>query len=82
MPENPKGEDDFAVKNYQTILSEQHNCPAHKHKQNIELINSLMKKTFPHRRHILVKDMVRLSELFQMYPILCSEEQVFLILLL
>ena len=35
-----------------------------------------MKKTFPHRRQVLVKDMTRRSELFQMYPILCSEEQV------
>ena len=35
-----------------------------------------MKKTFPHREQVLVKDMIRLSELFQMYLILCCEEQV------
>ena len=73
-PEIPEGEDDFTIKNYQRILNEQHNYPAHK--QNGELIDRLMKKTFPHRRQVLVEDIIRLSELFQMYPILCSEEQV------
>ena len=67
LPEIPEG-------NHQRILKEQHNYPAHK--QNGELINRLMKKTFPHRRQVLVKDMIRLSELFQMYRILCGEEQV------
>ena len=74
LPEIPEGEHDFTIKNYQIILNEQHNYPAHK--QNGELIDRLMKKTFPHRQQVLVKDMIRLSELFQMYPILCSEEQV------
>ena len=74
LPEIPEGEDDFTIKNYQRILNELHNYPAHK--QNGELIDSLMKKTFPHRRQVLVKDMIRLSELLQMYPTSSSQEQV------
>ena len=73
-PEIPEGEDDFTIKNYQRILNEQHNYPAQK--QNGEFIDRLLKKAFPHRQQVLVKDMMRLSELFQMYPILCSEGQV------
>ena len=74
LPEIPQGEDDFTIKNYQRILNELHNYPVHK--QNGELIDSLMKKTFPHRRQVLVKDMIRLSELLQMYPTSSSQEQV------
>ena len=48
LPEIPEGENDFTIKNYHRILNEQHNYPAHK--QNGQLIDRLMKKTFPHRR--------------------------------
>ena len=74
LPEIPEGEDDFTTKNCQRILNELHNYPAHK--QNGELTDRLMKKTFPHRRQVLVKDMIRLSELFQMYPTSSCQEQV------
>ena len=74
LPEIPEGEDDFTIKNYQRIINEQHNYPAHK--QNGELVDRLIKKTFPHMWQVLVKDLIKLSELFQMYPILCNEEQV------
>ena len=58
LPEIPKGEDDSTIKNYQRILNEQYNYPLHT--QNGELIDRLIKKTFPHRRQVLVKDMIRL----------------------
>ena len=74
LPEIPEGEDDFTIKNYQRIINEQHNYPVHK--QNGELLDRLIKKTFPHMWQVLVKDLIKLSELFQMYPILCNEEQV------
>ena len=48
LPEVPEGEDHFAIKIYQRKLKEQHNNSAYK--QNGELIDRLMKKTFPHRR--------------------------------
>ena len=78
LPEILEREDDFTIKNYQRILNKQHNYPAHKH--NGELIDRLIKNTFSHKQQVLGKDMIRLSELFQMYLILCSD--VFLILLL
>ena len=43
LPGIPEGKDDFRIKNYQRILNEQHNYPAHK--QNGKFIDRLMKKT-------------------------------------
>ena len=74
LPEIPEGEDNFTIKNYQRIINKQHNYPTHK--QNREFVDRLIKKTFPHMWQVLVKYLIKLSELFQMYPILCNEEQV------
>ena len=72
LPDIPEGEDDFTWQKFQQILKEQHNQPLHK--QSTEIIDRTMKKTFPHRRKLLVKDLIRLTELIQIYPILCSED--------
>ena len=74
LPEIFEVEDNLTIKNYQRIINEQHNYPAHK--QNGALVNRLIKKTFPHMWQVLVKDLIKLSELFQISPILCNEEQV------
>ena len=74
LPEIFEVEDNLTIKNYQRIINEQHDYPAHK--QNGALVNRLIKKTFPHMWQVLVKDLIKLSELFQIYPILCNEEQV------
>ena len=74
LPEILEGEDDFTIKNYQRTINEQHNYPTHK--QNGEFFDRLIKKTFPHMWQVLVKYLIKLSELFQMYPILCNEEQI------
>ena len=49
------------------------------HKKDHALISRLMRKIFPHRRQLLIKDLIPLSGLLQQYPMLCSEEQLSLI---
>ena len=70
----PEGDYDFTLKKFQQVLREQHNQPLHK--QNSKVIDRMMRKIFPYRRKLLVKYLVRLTELIQIYPVLCSEEQV------
>ena len=55
-------------------LREQHNLQ--NHKKDHVLINCLMRKRFPHRRQLLIKDLIPPSGLLQQYPIFCSEEQI------
>ena len=47
-----------------------------KEKRNKDLLCTLMDKTFPHRRHLIVKEIIRLQDLMEMYPMLCTEDQV------
>ena len=47
-----------------------------KEKRNKELLCTLMDKSFPHRRHLIVKEIIRLQDLMEMYPMLCTEDQV------
>ena len=49
------------------------------HKKDHALISRLMRKIFPHRRQLLIKDLIPLSGLLQQYPMLCAEEQLSLI---
>ena len=48
-------------------------------KKDHALISRLMRKIFPHRRQLLIKDLIPLWGLLQQYPMLCSEEQLSLI---
>ena len=73
FPDLPE-EDEHTWNTYQMQLKEQHNL--HNHKKDHALVNRLMKKIFPHRRQLLIKDLIPLSGLLQQYQILCSEEQV------
>ena len=77
FPDVPEGEDEHTWNTYQMQLKELHNLQ--NPKNDHALINRLMRKTFPHRRQLLIKDLIPLSGLLQQYPILCSEEQVSLI---
>ena len=77
FPDLPEGEDEHIWNTYQMQLKEQHNLQ--NHKKDHALINRLMRKTFPHRKQLLIKDLISLSDLLQQYQILCSEEQLSLI---
>ena len=77
FPDLPEGEDEHIWNTYQMQLKEQHNLQ--NHKKDHALINRLIRKTFPHRKQLLIKDLISLSDLLQRYQILCSEEQLSLI---
>ena len=77
FPDLPEGEDEHTWNTCQMQLKKQHNLQ--NHKKDHTLINCFMRKTFPHTRQLLIKDLITLSDLLQQYPILCSEEQVSLI---
>ena len=47
-----------------------------KQKRNKEFLCTKMDKTFPHRRHLIVKEIIRLQDLMAMHPMLCTEDQV------
>ena len=77
FPDLLEGEDEDTWNTYQMQLKEQHNLQ--NHKKDHALINRLIRKTFPHRKQLLIKDLISLSDLLQQYQILCSEEQLSLI---
>ena len=77
FPDLPEGDDEHTWNTYQMQLEEQHNLQ--NHKKDHALINRLMRKTFPHRKQLLIKDLISLSDLLHQYQILCSEEQLSLI---
>ena len=77
FPDLPEGDDEHTWNTYQMQLEEQHNLQ--NHKKDHTLINRLMRKTFPHRKQLLIKDLISLSDLLHQYQILCSEEQLSLI---
>ena len=74
LPDLPEGEDDTTYSRCQQDLKEQHNL--RKESLNKSVILVLMNKTFPHRRHLLIKEFVQLKALIADYPLLCCEEQV------
>ena len=77
FPDLSEGDDEHTWNTYQMQLEEQHNLQ--NHKKDHALINRLMRKTFPHRKQLLIKDLISLSDLLHQYQILCSEEQLSLI---
>ena len=74
LPDLPEGEDPYAWEKYQEEIKNQLNLC--KEKRNKELLCTLMDKTFPHRRHLIVKEIIRLQDLMEMYLMLCTEDQV------
>ena len=70
----PEGEDTYTWKKYQQEMKNQ--LSLCKEKRNKELLCTLMDKTFPHRRHLIVKEIIRLQDLMEMYLMLCIEDQV------
>ena len=74
LPDLPEGEDLYTWEKYQQEMKNQ--LSLYKEKRNKELPCTLMDKTFPHRRHLIVKEIIRLQDLMEMYPMLCTEDQV------
>ena len=74
LPDLPEGEDAHTWEKYQKELQNQ--MALTKEKRNKEFVRQLMEKTFPHRRHIIVKEFIHLKDLLEMYPALCTEDQV------
>ena len=70
----PEGEDPYTWEKYQQETKNQ--LSLCKEKRNKQLLGTLMDKTFPHRRHLIVKEIIRLQDLMEMYPMLCTEDQV------
>ena len=74
LPDLPEGEDAHTWEKYQKELQNQMTLT--KEKRIKESVRQLMEKTFPNRRHIIVKEFIRLKDLLEMYPALCTEDQV------
>ena len=74
FPDLPEGEDPYTWEKYQQEMKNQ--LSLCKEKRNKDLLCTLMDKTFPHRRHLIVKEIIRLQDLMEMYPMLCTEDQV------
>ena len=74
FPDLPEGEDPYKWEKYQQEMKNQ--LSLCKEKRNKELLCTLMDKTFPHRRHLIVKEIIRLQDLMEMYLMLCTEDQV------
>ena len=71
LPDLPEGEDPYTWEKYQQEMKNQLSLCKEK-----ELLSTLMDKIFPHRRHLIVKEIIRLQDLMEMYPMLCTEDQV------
>ena len=71
FPDLPEGEDPYTWEKYQQEMKNQLSLCKEK-----ELLSTLMDKIFPHRRHLIVKEIIRLQDLMEMYPMLCTEDQV------
>ena len=70
----PEGEDPYIWEKYQQEMKNQ--LTLCNEKRNKELLRTLMDKTYPHRRHLIAKEIIRLQDLVEMYPVLCTEDQV------
>ena len=70
LPDLPEGEDPYTWEKYQQEMKNQ--LSLCKEKRNKELLCTLMDKTFPRRRHLIVKEIIRLQDLMEMYPMLCT----------
>ena len=74
LPVLPEGENAFTWNRYQGELKDQ-SC-LRKDRRNSELIKRLMDKTFSYRRHVIIKGVLRLKDLFDKFPLIRIREQV------
>ena len=72
LPVLPEGEDGFTWDRYQSELKEQSGLP--KDRRNSEFIIRLMDKTFPYRQHVIIKEVIRLKDLFDKLPLIRARE--------
>ena len=74
LPVLPEGEDAFTWERYQSELKDQSGLP--KSRCSSELIKRLLDNTFPYRRHIIIKEVIRLKDLFDKFPLIRTREKV------
>ena len=74
LPVLPEVEDAFTWDRYQSELKEQSGLM--KDRRNSELIKRLMDKTYPYRRHVIIKEVIRLKDLLNKFPLIRTREQV------
>ena len=74
LPVFPDGEGKETMKDHSQWLRQK--SRSSKEKRDTATTNNLMDITLPHRRHLLITDMEKLSKVIDLYPILCDEEQV------
>ena len=73
-PQRHLGEDDKTIDAHIKVLQQQNRLV--KSRQNNQLINTLMNKTFPERRQEIVTTMQPIRFVVEKYPIIWSEPQV------
>ena len=74
LPDYPEGEEERSIElNMSHIQKIQRLSKVKKDKLHI---NRLMEITFSRRRRLLVTEFVKVQALFEMYSILCHEEEV------
>ena len=76
LPPFPDGEDEGTMSAHAEKLKGEHRLI--KERRDVRLIRALMDITFADRRNMIVKKFVRIDELVSKYPLLCSEDQVFI----
>ena len=74
LPDLEEGEDELTINRYKDDLKSQARYT--EKRQNKELVKRLMSKTFPHRRRLIVMELIRLPDLVESYPFLSCQEQV------
>ena len=74
LPRRHLGEDDKTIDAHIKVLQQQNRLV--KSRQNNQLINTLMNKTFPERRQEIVTTMQPIRFVIEKYPIIWSEPQI------
>ena len=74
LPVLPEGEHAFTWARYQSELKDQSGLP--NDQRSNELIKRLTDKTFPYRLHVIIKEVLRLEDFFDKFPLIRTREQV------
>lgn len=77
LPERLPGEDDTTISQHVAKLKQQKELTVGR--RNNEIINLAMKNTFPERRNALLIQLMKLSDILDMYPLLTEGDQVSLL---
>ena len=74
LPVLKEGKNGFTWYRYESELKDQSGLP--KDRRNSELIIRLMNKTFPYKRHVIIKEVLCLKDLFGKFPLISTRKQV------